>query len=157
VHNKIALPTIWQIPDDLWQCILQVLPPEKSRGSCGRPSLNYRGVLDGILYVLRTGCQWKAVPRRYGSGSSIHRYFQTWVKRGIFSRIWALLLYAYDRQCHIGWDWQSCDGTMLKAPLGGQQLWAEPDRSTQKRHKTAPADRPSRCTGVGGDCRSALS
>jgi putative transposase len=126
VSNKIALPVIWQIPDDLWRCILMMLPPEKPRGSCGRPPLSYRRVLNGILYVLRTGCQWNAVPRRYGSGSSIHRYFQAWVALGIFRRIWALVLQSYDKQCRIGWDWQSCDGTMLKAPLGGGRCGPNP-------------------------------
>jgi transposase len=36
-------------------------------------------VLNGILYVLRTGCHWKAVPKEYGSGSTLHRRFQEWV------------------------------------------------------------------------------
>jgi transposase len=44
-------------------------------------------VLDGIFYVLRTGCQWKAVPPEFGSGSSLHRYFQHLVKRGVFKKL----------------------------------------------------------------------
>src|SRR5439155_22779615 len=42
----------------------------------GRPWIESRRVLDGVLYVLRTGCQWKAVPAEYGSGSTVHRRFQ---------------------------------------------------------------------------------
>lgn len=44
-------------------------------------------VLEGIFYVLRIGCQWKAVPREYGCGSSIHRYFQEWQVAGFFEKI----------------------------------------------------------------------
>ena len=74
----------WRIPEELWQRIeLLLLKPRRSRKG-GRPPLNYRSVMDGIFYVLRTGCQWKAVPKGFGSGSSLHRYFQRWLKRGVF-------------------------------------------------------------------------
>ena len=44
----------------------------------GRPVVSYRKVLDGIVFVLRTGCQWKMLPKEYGSGSTCHRRFQQW-------------------------------------------------------------------------------
>jgi transposase len=74
----------WRIPDELWERIEPFLPKRRRSRKGGRPPLAYRHVLDGIFYVLRTGCQWKAVPRGFGSGSSLHRYFQGWVKRGLF-------------------------------------------------------------------------
>jgi len=49
-------------------------------------------LLDGVLFVLRTGCQWKAVPREYGSGSTPHRRFQRWVELGIWGGVWRRLL-----------------------------------------------------------------
>ncbi len=45
-------------------------------------------VVNGILYVLQTGCQWKAMPREFGSGSAIHAYFQEWVELGVFEELW---------------------------------------------------------------------
>ena len=75
------------IPDDLWILIEPLLPPDKPPGSNGRPRVPNRTVLNGILYVLRTGCQWKMVPREYGSGSTCHRRFQTWVRAGVFENI----------------------------------------------------------------------
>jgi transposase len=77
----------WRIPDELWQRIEPLLPKRRRSRKGGRPPLNYRTVMDGIFYVLRTGCQWKAVPKGFGSGSSLHRYFQNWVKRGIFKNL----------------------------------------------------------------------
>ena len=77
----------WRIPDELWQRIETLLPnPRRSRKG-GRPPLPYRQVLDGIFYVLRTGCQWKAAPPEFGSGSSLHRYFQRWTRRGVFKNL----------------------------------------------------------------------
>jgi transposase len=80
-HNNTLkrLPTIRKIPDKLWNEIKLILP-EKSINTIGRPSIPFRKVLDGIIYVQRTGCQWKMLPKEYGSGSSTcHRRFQQWI------------------------------------------------------------------------------
>ena len=55
-----------------------------------------RKVLDGILYVLRTGCQWKMLPKEHCSGSTCHRRFQEWNDMDIFKNIWIKLLKIYD-------------------------------------------------------------
>lgn len=82
MQDKIALPTIWHVPDDLSIVIEPLLPTRRPAASAGGRQLCFRRVLNGILYVMRTGCQWKAVPREYGSGSSVHRYFQQWTALG---------------------------------------------------------------------------
>ncbi len=115
------LRTIWRIPDDLWAELEPLLPPEKPPGTPGRPVVPFRHVIDGILYVLRTGCQWKALPREYGSGSTCHRRFQTWVQTGIFEKLWTVVLLRYDEVRGIQWKWQSLDSAMVKAPLGGRR------------------------------------
>lgn len=119
--TKRRLHTIWHIPDDLWAELQPLLPPEKPRHTPGRPVVLFRHVMDGILYVLRTGCQWKALPREYGSGSTCHRRFQAWRQAGGFERFWAKLLAEYDRARGIGWEWQSLDSVIVKAPLGGRK------------------------------------
>jgi len=71
------------IPDRLWERMKDLLPVRVRRyRNPGRKPLEWRKVLNGIFYVLRTGCQWKAAPREFGSGSSLHRYFQQLVKLG---------------------------------------------------------------------------
>lgn len=120
-RSKRRLRTIWRIPDDLWAQLRPLLPPEKPPGTNGRPVVPFRHVMDGILYVLRTGCQWKALPREYGSASTCHRRFQAWVESGIFERLWSKLLTRYDDLRGIQWRWQSLDSAMVKAPLGGRK------------------------------------
>jgi len=99
--------------------ISPILGKEKEPGTKGRPPVPFRKVLDGILYILRTGCQWKALPREYGSGSTCHRRFQQWVMEGAFEKLWVTLLKEYDDIRGIKWKWQSLDSSSVKSPLGG--------------------------------------
>ena len=85
--NRKQVDEAWRLPDELWQRVEPLLPKRRRSRKGGRPPLPYRQVLDGIFYVLRTGCQWKAVPPEFGSGSSLHRYFQRFVKRGVFKKL----------------------------------------------------------------------
>ena len=113
------LPTIRRIPDELWDEVENILPKEKPHKTVGRPIVKYRKVLDGILYVLRTGCQWKMISKEYGSGSTAHRRFQEWNSTGVFKNIWIILLKIYDDLIGINWSWQSLDSISIKSPLGG--------------------------------------
>lgn len=118
-YRRKRLPTVRRIPDEVWNEVRRILPQEKPRNTKGRPSVSYRKVLDGILYVLRTGCQWKMLSKDYGSGSTCHRRFQQWVRLGVFQRLWIRLLQVYDDVKGIKWNWQSLDSISVKAPLGG--------------------------------------
>jgi transposase len=120
-RKQKRLPTLWRVPDELWARIQRLLPPEKVPGTPGRPSVPFRKVLDGILYVLRTGCQWKAVPKEFGSGSTCHRRFQEWERLGVFARLWGILVEEYDDLRGIRWQFQSLDSMTVKAPLGGRR------------------------------------
>jgi hypothetical protein len=79
MHAEPTCPS-WRIPDGLWARMEPFLPKYDTSSLGGRPRLELRKVADGIFYVLRTGCQWKAAPREFGSGSSLHRYFQEWAQ-----------------------------------------------------------------------------
>lgn len=118
-RRRKHLSPIRKIPDDLWDEIKLLLPREKLDKTIGRPVVPFRRVLDGILYVLRTGCQWKMLPKEYGSGSTCHRRFQEWTASKVFQKLWARLLKVYDDLKGIKWTWQSLDSVSIKAPLGG--------------------------------------
>lgn len=120
-----------QVPDALWERIDLFLPIYKSSNKGGRPRLPLRNVVNGILYVLQTGCQWKAMPLQFGSGSAIHAYFQEWVESGVFAELWEHALSEYDDLKGIDWEWQSMDGAMTKSPLGGEKNREKPHRSRQ--------------------------
>ena len=74
--SKKYVKTIIWIPDELWKESKNILPDEKPKNTIGRPVVSYRKVLDGIMFILRTGCQWKMLPKEYGSGSTCHRRYQ---------------------------------------------------------------------------------
>jgi transposase len=112
--------TITRIPDELWDEIVSVLPKEKPGNTVGRPIVPFRKVMDGVMFILRTGCQWKMLPSEYGSGSTCHRRFQEWVRTDIFKRVWSRVLKEYDNIKGIGWNWQSLDSISVKSPLGGR-------------------------------------
>jgi transposase len=116
--RKKHLQTIRRIPDELWDEIKIMLPSEKPNNTTGRQIVPFRRVLDGILYVLRIGCQWKMLPKEYGSGSTCHRRFQEWILSKVFQKLWNRLLQVYDDVEGIGWKWQSLDSVSVKAPLG---------------------------------------
>jgi transposase len=137
-----------EIPDALWERINLVIPVYRSSRKGGRPRLPMRKVVGGILYVLATGCQWKAMPKQFGSGSAIHAYFQEWVEGGVFQELWELALAEYDDLKGIDWKWQSLDGAMTKSPLGGEKNRQKPDRSRQAGRETVDARRwPRRAAG----------
>ena len=121
----------WRIPDGLWERMRSFLPKYHKSPKGGRPRVDLRKIADGIFYVLRTGCQWKAAPQEFGSGSTLHRYFQEWTGRGTFHQLWKYCLRRYDDLRGIQWKWQSIDGSTTKAPLGGEKNRAKPDRSGQ--------------------------
>ena len=130
-----------EIPDDLWALIEPILPPDKPLGANGRPRVSNRVVLNGILYVLRTGCQWKMVPGEYSSGSTCHLRFQTWVRAGIFERIWRVCLEHYDDLKGIDWRFQSLDSAIILAPVKGG---TRPEKTRQIAENWAPSGTSSR-------------
>ncbi len=135
--ERAQLPTIWTIPDQMWRRIRPLLPPEKEPGTPGRPSVPFRKVINGILFVLRTGCHWKALPACYGSGSTAHRRFQQWVRKGIIDAIVRAMVGWYERCRGIDWEWQAADTKLLPAPLGGEATGPNPTdlgKSGTKRH-----------------------
>jgi len=140
---KTATPTIWHMPDDLWKHLAPVLGPEKAPGTPGRPATPFRLLFDALVYVLRTGCQWHAVPRQdYAPGSTVHGWFRRWVKAGVFEKAWKLLLEYYDEEVGIDWKWQALDGVITKAPLGGEATGPSPvDRAKSGTKRSVLTDR----------------
>ena len=99
-------------------------------------------VFAGIVFVLRTGCQWKALPQKeFGSASSIHQYFLEWKRQGVFTRLWRKGLAEYDEIEGIAWSWQSIDGAMVKAPLALEAVGANPTDRGKKWDQAKPPGR----------------
>jgi len=130
------------LSDALWERIESLLPKRVNTDPLGggRPPVPARKAMNGILFVLRTGAQWNALNvTGICSSSTAHRRFQEWTQGGIFEKLWAEGLEEYDELKGIKWRWQSMDGAMTKAPLGGEKNRAQPDRSSKARRQAQPA------------------
>jgi transposase len=139
----------WELTDEFWEIAEPLLPrrerdPAKTyrrKPGGGRPPLEPRTVLAAIFYVLRTGIQWKALPREFGAASAIHRYFRFWCEQGFFKTLWVAGLAAYDEATGIQWNWLSADGCMTKAPLAQEAVGKNPTDRGKKWQQTPYARR----------------
>jgi putative transposase len=124
----------FQVPRPLWKKIKKLFPMPPRKRRRGRPRADNRAVLNGIWYVLWTGCQWKAVHKNwFGVCSSVlHDRFQEWERSGLFAKIMYIMVKFYARSRRIAWRWQSIDSKSVPAPLGGTQTGKNPtDRGKQ--------------------------
>jgi transposase len=123
----------WLVSDELWKEIEPLLPCRKNqrRSRGGRPPVTDRQAMDGIFFVLRTGCPWRALDvTGICSGATAHRKFQEWRKAGVFKAFWKKELQRYDECQEIDWEWQSLDTSFVKAPIAGSK------KNRQKPHKS---------------------
>ena len=112
-------PTIWRVDDALWAELAPLLVVDKPRKKPGRTRKDDRPILDGLIWLSRTGSQWAAWPRaEFGPKSTGHDRLQEWVEYGCLERVWAHLLARYDDEIGLQWEWQAADGCLVKAPLG---------------------------------------
>jgi putative transposase len=129
VRTVKPLETIWELSDDLWALIEPILlddAPPTPRSHGGRPRIDWRAAIDGIIFRLRSGCQWNKLPERFGSDRSIHRWFQRWSRDGVFEKIWAVLVEACDELGAVDWKWQAADGMLGKSRFGGEETGPNP-------------------------------
>jgi putative transposase len=132
-NNKTT--TGFRISDELWEVLQPLLPEHRNTHPLGggRPRRPDRECADAIFYVLRTGCQWKALDAiDLVPGSTAHDRFQEWVEAGVFFRLWQIGVERFDELKGIDWEWLSMDGAITKAPLGGEDTGRNPtDRGKQ--------------------------
>jgi len=77
-----------ELTDKQWEVIEPILPKSKSKpGKRGRPTVNKRAVFNAIIWILRTGAQWREMPDRYPPYQTCHRYFQRWAQTGIIQKL----------------------------------------------------------------------
>jgi transposase len=139
----------WTVSDAFWAKVEPLIPvvtrPEgrqyRRKSGAGRPPMPARQIFSAIVYVLRTGCQWKALPREFGSASAVHTHFQRWRKECFFLRLWQAGLAEYDEMEGVAWDWQSIDGAMHKAPLATECVGPNPTDRGKKWEQAKPPGR----------------
>jgi len=144
----------WEVSGEFWRCVEPLIPIRerehdrdyRRRPGGGRKPMDPRKAFEAIVFVLRTGCQWKSLPKeKFGSASSVHKYFRDWLKAGFFQKLWRAGLAEYDELEGIAWKWQSIDGSMIKAPRAQDSVGPNPtDRGQKWKQPARSGERPWR-------------
>jgi len=146
------------VSDEFFEFFQELLPERVNthRLGGGRPPRPDRDCLNAILFVLRTGCQWKALDATgICPGSTAHDRFQRWVQAGVFEALYHRAVKGYDELIGLDWSFLSLDGAMTKAPLGGEKNRSQSHRPRQKRDEaqSAGGSRGHSPVGVRGGCQ----
>ena len=99
------------LSDSQWKLVEPLLPKQRRGGRWN----DHRVVLDGILWILRTGAPWHDLPERYGKWQSVHHRFNRWRKDGTFDRMLKALRIRLDKKGLIEWDLWCVDGSSVRA------------------------------------------
>ena len=114
------------LTNEQWEKIKKFIPkPKAMPGKSGRPPQDLRAVLNGILWILRTGAPWADLPDRYPPKSTCHRRFQEWTESGVFAKILTALAKDLKERGGIDLSEGFIDGTFAPAKKGAM-VWAKP-------------------------------
>ena len=148
----------WEVSDEFWRLVEPLIPKspriegkiyKREAGGGRKRKYSDRLYFAAIVYVLRTGIIWNALPREKFEGvcsAAVHRKFQQWAKAGVFVAVWRQGLAEYDELEGIAWLWEAADGSTIEAPLAQESVGPNPtDRGkkwNQAQHSCRRAWRP---------------
>jgi len=123
------------VTDELWETIEALLPPEPPKPQGGRPRINDRAALTGIVFVLKSGIPWEMLPQEMGCGSGMTcwRRLKEWQEAGVWERLHRVLLDRLGKADQIDWERASLDSASIPAKRGAQK----PERIRRIREKRA--------------------
>ena len=107
-----------ELTNEQW-AVLEPLFPQRGKGR-GRPRADDRTTLNGILYVLKTGCAWMDMPRQYGAYATCWRRLRQWAEDGTWERVWQALLGQLEAQGKIEWEEAFLDSSFVAAKKGAK-------------------------------------
>jgi transposase len=113
------------LTDEQWKKIEPLLPQPKpgKRRKRGRPRKTNRQVLEGILWILKTGARWRDLPKDFGVSSSVcWKRLGQWEEQGVWLRLWRAFLSELDAQDKLDWDEVFLDGSFASAKKGAPAL-----------------------------------
>jgi len=106
------------LSDRQWGFIQPLLPPP---ARTGRPRADDRRTVEGILYVLITGCRWQDLPREYGAPTTVWRRLKCWGEAGVWEHIWRAALTVLDQHGKRDWSIAFPDGSFVLAKRGREK------------------------------------
>mgnify|MGYP001209479772 CR=1 FL=1 len=101
------------LTNEQWERLRAILPPQKPR--TGHPAKDHRLVVNGIVWILRTGAPWRDLPTEYGPWQTCSTRFYRWVKAGVWDRVLAALQQEADGAGTLDWSLHHVDGTVIRA------------------------------------------
>ena len=108
------------VSDVQWLQLEPMLTREQdARG--GRPRTGDRKVLNGILYVLKTGTQWSNLPKKYGSYVTCWRRFREWEEEGTWTKIWLQYLNTLGKAEQVEWILAFLEGSFVPGKRGSSK------------------------------------
>lgn len=111
------------LTDEQWNKIEPLLPPAKQRRKRGRPRKGNRQVLEGILWILKTGARWRDLPKDFGVSASVcWKRLRLWEEQGVWLRLWRAFLCELDQQDKLDWSETFLDGSFAAAKKGALAL-----------------------------------
>ena len=111
------------VSDELWEIVEPLLPEEPPKPKGGRPRLDDRAALTGILFVLKSGIPWEMLPQEMGCGSGVTcwRRLKEWQEAGVWERLLSVLLDRLGGDDQIEWERASLDSAIIPAKRGAQR------------------------------------
>ena len=101
------------LTDQQWQQLQPLLPPHKP--TTGRPAKDHRTIINGILWVLRSGAPWRDLPERYGPWPTVASRFYRWRQDGLWDRLLRAVQQQSNIQRKVNWELHYGDGTVIRA------------------------------------------
>jgi transposase len=123
-----------ELTDEQWELVHPILPPRKAK--TGRPPSGKRLMLNGILWILRTGAPWRDLPERFGPWQTVYDHFRNWRRDGVYDRILQALQIRLDRNGQIDWDLWCIDGSSVRASRAAAGAAKKVAGGTKKSRKT---------------------
>ena len=109
------------VTDAQWEKIKPFLPKRRPSARGGRPPVDDRACLEGILWVLRSGARWRDLPERYPSPSTCWRRLVEWEDAGVLVKVWHSFLDTLDEQGLLDWDEVFVDASFSPAKKGATE------------------------------------
>jgi transposase len=101
------------LTNEQWARLEPLLPPQKPHS--GRPNEDHRRIINGILWLLRTGAPWEDLPSRYGTRGTVSSRYYRWRRAGVWDRIFADLQAQADADGTLDWTIHFVDSTIVRA------------------------------------------
>ena len=127
----------WEVSDEPWGLLEPILRPQLRPDGKGRPPADTRAVLNGVLWILGTGAQWRELPKKYPPYQTCHRRFQQWVRSGALAKVLRKLAKLLRAEGRLDLQEAFIDATFAAAKKGASE-WVLPSEAKGRKSRLSP-------------------